>query len=128
MKFIIRLFALLAFFTMTQNSAFAQKAEKTEKAEKTSPIITTEFEVTGVCKMCKKRIENAALVKGVKVAEWDKNTQMLKVIYDSRKTTVEMIHQYVAAYGHDTDKAKAPDGVYNKLPGCCKYRDGVKVH
>jgi Cu(I)/Ag(I) efflux system membrane fusion protein len=28
----------------------------------------------------------------------------------------------VAKAGHDTEKYKATDKVYNDLPGCCKYR------
>lgn len=101
-------------------SVFSQK--KTKKVEKTS------FEVTGVCKMCKARIENAALIKGVKLAEWDKNTQLLTVVFNNTKTSAETIHQAVSDAGHDTKELKAPDEAYKKLPACCAYRDGVKVH
>lgn len=122
MKFLLKISLCLGLLLAINTSVFAQK----EKKE--SPIITTEMTVSGVCNMCKKRIEKAALIKGVKMADWDKHTQLLKVVYDSRKTTIEMIHQSVSAYGHDTANAKSPDGVYNELPGCCQYRNGIKVH
>lgn len=91
-------------------------------------VKTIEFEVSGVCGMCKDRIENAALVKGVKFAEWNKQTQKLKVVYSTKKVAELDIHKAIAQHGHDTPKAKAKDEVYAKLPGCCQYRDGVKVH
>lgn len=89
---------------------------------------TAEFKVTGVCGMCKERIENAALIKGVKLAEWDINTQTIKVIYQPKKVTQEEIEKAIAGAGHDTENQKAPEEDYKKLPGCCAYRDGVEVH
>ena len=61
-------------FTYNQTS-FAQQASKKKNTE------TVEFEVSGVCKMCKERIENAALIKGVKFVEWSKESQKIKVIF-----------------------------------------------
>ena len=77
--------------------------------------------------MCEKRIEKAALIKGVKMAEWDKQTQMLTVHF-SAKVKEEDIHKAVAKVGHDTDLLKAKDEVYQTLNACCKYRDGQEVH
>ena len=99
-----------------------------EAQAKSNKIETSEFEVTGVCKMCKKRIENAALQKGVKFAKWNKETQILKVVYKTNDVDEMAIHKAIAEVGHDTDKVKAPDKKYKKLPKCCRYRDGVKVH
>jgi len=96
--------------------------------EKTKKVETTEFKVWGVCGMCKDRIENAALIKGVKLAEWNKQTQMLKIVYTPSKVTLDDIHKAVAEAGHDTEKEKASDEVYKKLPKCCAYRDGVESH
>ena len=78
--------------------------------------------------MCETRIEKAALIKGVKMVEWDKDTQMVKVMYATKKVSEEDIHKAIAGAGHDTEKAEASDEVYATLPGCCAYRDGVKVH
>ena len=91
-------------------------------------IETAEFTVAGVCDMCKERIEEAALIKGVKLVEWNKEAQLLKVIYNTKKTDETTILTAVANAGHDTEKVKAPDAAYQKLPACCAYRDGVEVH
>ncbi|MCG8699511.1 MAG: ATPase [Bacteroidales bacterium] len=96
--------------------------------EKSTKITTSQFKVDGVCNMCKTRIENAALIKGVKKVEWDKHTKVLKVVYNNTKTTENAIHKSVAQAGYDTEKVKATEKAYKKLPACCAYRDGVEVH
>jgi hypothetical protein len=96
--------------------------------EQASKFVTCEIKVTGVCKMCKKRIENAALIKGVKFVEWNKGSQMLKVIYKPKNVTEGAIHNAIAEAGHDTEKVQASQASYEKLPKCCLYRDGVEVH
>ena len=55
-------------------------------------------------------------------ADYDLKAKTLAVTFDEKKTNVEGIEKAMAAVGHDTDKYKADDAVYNKLPGCCKYR------
>lgn len=91
-------------------------------------IITDTLSVRGVCGMCEKRIENAAFIKGVKMAEWNKATQSLVFVYKRKKTNPELVAKAVAAVGHDTELAKAPEAAYKELPDCCAYRDGVEVH
>ncbi len=84
---------------------------------------TEKIDVSGACGMCKTRIEKAATgVDGVKDAVWDSKTQVLKVTYDEKKTSIESVQKAVVAVGHDSGKLKADDKVYNALPGCCKYR------
>jgi len=46
---------------------------------------------------------------------------MLTVSFDPAKTTVDALGKKLALVGHDTEKYKAPDDVYAKLPGCCHY-------
>lgn len=99
-----------------------------EAKNKKDKIKTNEFEVQGVCNDCKARIENAALIKGVKKVDWEKETGKLTVIYDSTKTNVLLVHKSVAKAGHATSKIKADQEAYNKLPACCKYNDGVSKH
>lgn len=91
-------------------------------------IIETAFNVSGVCGMCQMRIENAALIKGVKKVDWDKDTQTLHVIYKKDRVSLMDIHKAVAAAGHDTSELKADLEVYKKIPACCAYKDGVEVH
>ena len=79
--------------------------------------------VQGMCGMCKSRIEKTALsVSGVAKAEWQIDTKVLTLQFDSAKTSMEFISEQLAKVGHDTDKDKADDKVYDSLPNCCKYR------
>lgn len=90
--------------------------EKKSKSEKTS------IHVSGNCEHCQMRITKTALSqKGVKYATWDIPSNQLTLIYNARKVNLLDIQKAIAASGHDTDKFKAPDQVYEELPGCCKY-------
>ncbi|TSA39246.1 MAG: ATPase [Porphyromonadaceae bacterium] len=102
---------LMAGILLISMGAFAM-GKKTEK-----------INVAGKCGMCETRIEKAALaIDGVKKADYDLKTKTLTVTFDQKKTSVDGIEKAEAAVGHDTDKYKAEDADYNKLPGCCKYR------
>lgn len=82
----------------------------------------TEIKVYGACGMCETRIENAAKsVTGVTSADWNLQTNMLTLEYDSEKVNLDDVHKKVADAGHDTDKVDASDEVYNELPACCHY-------
>ncbi len=128
MKNLLKFTAILALHISCSITSNAQ----TNSAEKSAAIsnapVEAKFQVVGVCNACKKRIENAAYIKGVKIVEWDKATQMLSVIYRPSKVSVKEIQTAVAAIGHDTQDVKADDKVYAKLPGCCQYRDGIEIH
>ncbi|WP_018343972.1 heavy-metal-associated domain-containing protein [Cytophaga aurantiaca] len=83
---------------------------------------TSTFKVYGNCEMCKKRIETALMKnKNITKATWDVKTKMLTVVYDPHMVSLDAIHKIVADAGHDTDKVRASDAAYDKLPGCCKY-------
>lgn len=85
-------------------------------------VKTEKFKVFGNCGMCEKRIEKAATsLDGVTKADWDKETKMIEVTFDSKQTNIDDIHKTIAAVGHDTEKEKAKDSVYDELPGCCQY-------
>ncbi len=99
---------LVAVCLLFASSVFAQ--------EKTDTI-----KVSGECGMCKSRIQKALKLEGISSAIWDTETKLLTVTYSSDKLSNDDIQKKVAAVGHDTEKYKAEDVVYNKLPGCCKY-------
>jgi Cu(I)/Ag(I) efflux system membrane fusion protein len=85
--------------------------------------VTKTFGVSGLCELCKERIEKAAKsVSGVTSANWDVNTKKIKVEFKSQTTSMDAIQRAIAKVGHDTDKYKADDKTYNSLPECCKYR------
>ena len=102
-------FLIVICFIFLSNGVFAQTTK-------------TSFEVAGVCDMCKDRIENALDVKGVKLATWSIETKICNVTYNSEKITEQQIHKILASVGHDTQKYKASDDVYNNLHHCCKYK------
>ena len=82
------------------------------------------FYVGGSCEMCKDRIEKAAkAVDGVLGAVWVQSEQELHLDFNPEKTSADEVAKTIAAVGHDTDKFKADDSVYNALPACCFYRD-----
>jgi len=87
--------------------------------------------VDGVCGMCEKRIETKCInAKGIKMADWNVENRILKIVYNEKKISLKEIHKHIASFGHDTKLEKAPDQAYNSLEMCCKYRDEevVKNH
>ena len=98
-------------FILTVNSFGQKKADIT-------------FSVSAVCGMCEERIEKAYDVKGIVMADYELKTKNLHVVYKTKLfPDVLDVHRIAANVGHDTDKIKASDEVYNNLHGCCKYRD-----
>ena len=82
------------------------------------------FMVEGNCEMCEARIEKAAhKVTGVISADWNVDSKMIDVVFDGCKTSVDKIQKAIADAGHDATNHKANSTVYEKLPGCCKYRE-----
>jgi hypothetical protein len=77
--------------------------------------------VWGNCGMCEYTIEKAAKAAGATDADWNKETKVLTVSYKGKKTDLSKIEQAIANSGYDTERFTAPDEVYNKLHGCCKY-------
>ena len=101
----------IAVLAMISSTLFAQKT-----TEKTDTI-----KVYGECGMCKSRIQKTLKIDGISSAVWDVDTKMLTVTYNPSTITNDIIQQKIAAVGHDTEKYKADDKVYDKLPGCCHY-------
>ncbi|HEY0654186.1 MAG TPA: cation-transporting ATPase [Chryseosolibacter sp.] len=85
--------------------------------------VKANIKVFGNCGMCKERIETALDKGGIKAATWDVASKNLEVVYNPKKITELQIHELIAAVGHDTEKVKAKNDVYGKLPFCCLYRD-----
>ncbi len=113
----IRLFIIALFAaTMGLTASAQEQAQAQQAATKTET-----FKVWGKCDMCKARIEKTASAEGATAASWDAKTQMLTATYDPAKTGKDALSKKLAAVGHDTEKYKAKDEVYEKLPACCHY-------
>lgn len=82
---------------------------------------TETVKIYGNCGMCETTIETAGNVKKVAKVDWDKDTKIAIIIYDSTKTNQDEILKRIALAGYDSDKFLAPDDVYSKLAGCCQY-------
>jgi copper chaperone CopZ len=91
------------------------------KAQETTKRDT--FKVWGNCEMCEERIEGAALkVKGAKSADWDAEKGVVILVYNPSLTNPEAVQRAIAGAGYDTEKIKADDNTYAKLPKCCQYK------
>ena len=60
-------------------------------------------------------------LRELKIASWDIPTHQFTILYDANSKFLENVHQAIAAAGHDTPLATAPDEVYENLPMCCLY-------
>jgi copper chaperone CopZ len=107
---------------MHDHSKMSSSSASTSTNGITTQTKTETLKVSGNCDMCKARIEKAAKIVGVTKAEWNKKDKMLTATFDPAKTSIDAIGKKIAESGHDTEKVKATDAVYNKLPGCCQYR------
>lgn len=110
-------FILIAVFAIVTSPLFSQQS---------APFKTDTIKVYGECGMCKNRIQKALKLEGISAAEWDTDTKLLTVTYDPGKISNDDIQKKVTAVGHDTEKYKADDKIYDKLPGCCHYEREAK--
>jgi mercuric ion binding protein len=85
-------------------------------------VVTTTLTVKGNCHDCKKRIENAADIHGVKSCEWNDETRVATITYNSAKVGMPEIEEAIAKHGYDTENVRADEKAYSKLPKCCQYR------
>ncbi len=88
---------------------------------------TATVKVYGNCGMCETTIEKAANKSKVSKADWNEETKLATITYDSKKTNVDAVLKNIALAGYDNQSFLAPDAAYNKLPGCCKYNREKKT-
>ena len=88
---------------------------------------TETVKVYGNCDMCEKTIEKAGNLKKIAKVDWNVDTKMATITYDSKVTNQDAILKRIALSGYDSDKFLAPDNAYSKLPGCCQYDRQAKV-
>ena len=102
---------MMATFVLLSTTIYAQiKNAKTETVK-----------VYGNCGMCESKIEKAGSVNKIAKVDWNQETSMATITYDSKKTNQDEILKRIALVGYDSDKFLAPDDVYNNLHGCCQY-------
>ena len=104
-------------------SLLLSMAVETYSQKEHKQLVDTVIKVDGICKMCKTRIENALDLKGVKLADWDKSTHDLRLVYRKDKVTLTSLVDAINEAGHDTENSKATDEQYNNVHKCCRYRE-----
>jgi hypothetical protein len=102
---------VLSVILTISSVSFAQiKNAKTETAK-----------IYGSCFMCKAKIEAAGNRKNISEVDWNLQTLIATITYNTKKTTSSKILNRIAMAGFDNDKFLAPDAVYAKLDKCCHY-------
>lgn len=107
---------MTALLAITVNANAQLRNAKTE-------LIT----VYGNCGMCENTIESAGNLKKIAKVDWDKDSKIATITYDSAKTDKNEILKRIALAGYDSDSFLAPDDVYNNLHGCCQYDRTAKI-
>lgn len=85
-------------------------------------ITDTTFNVAGICDMCKDRIEDAAYIKGVKLAEWTQDSQTLRLVFKNSKTSLKEVQKRISEAGHAMPNFPETEEGYANLPDCCKFK------
>ncbi|RTY67140.1 DUF3347 domain-containing protein [Flavobacterium sp. LS1P28] len=88
---------------------------------------TETVKIFGNCAMCETTIEKAGNLKKIANVDWNKDTKMATLTYDTKKTNQDEILKRIALAGYDSNKFLAPDAAYSKLPECCQYDRVAKV-
>lgn len=117
----IKFFIAAIVAVMLTTGLNAQKKDQSATAAGKTMTKTENFKVWGKCDMCKTRIEKGLKLDGISKAAWDQKTLLVTVTYDPSKVNVDAMQKKLASIGHDTEKYRAPDDVYAKLPDCCHY-------
>lgn len=98
------------------------KYTRISKTSTKANLQNVEFKVSGNCGMCKNTIETAVKkLKGVNHANWNQETKIIQVSFNSDKIKLIEIHKAIAKVGYDTELEKADEEAYNSLHSCCKY-------
>ena len=105
----LKIFSTILLCCTLATVSFAQK-EKTDT-----------FQVSGNCGMCEAKIEKAAKAAGATYAEWNVDTKIITVKYNSSSSNLAKIQKNIAKVGYDNAGAKATKESYNKLHACCQY-------
>ena len=110
MKSMFNILIILSIVVST-TSGFAQiKNPKTETVK-----------IFGNCDICKTSIEKAGSLKNVAIVNWNKDSKMAEITFDSKKTNRNEILKRIALAGYDSDEYLAPDSAYAQLAECCRY-------
>lgn len=84
-------------------------------------VVETQVHVWGSCELAKKKIDSAAKIDGVQKADWNMESRLLTLKFDSTKVSLDNILKNIAMAGFDNERYFADDYAYEQLPDNCKY-------
>ena len=113
LKIIVILQALIIVIISCNNTTNKQNVVQVNK--------TSSFKVWGNCDMCKETIENSLKVNGIAKANWNEDTKLIEVGFDSTLISLDNIQKNIATVGYDNEAYKGSEEAYNNLQECCKY-------
>jgi len=106
LKNIVTVILLQILFTSV--SAFGQAKE-------------VEIKTSAQCNECKEIIEETLMdMKGVKFAELDVESKIVKVAYNEKKTSAVDIKNAIVAVGYNADEQEADPEAVKRLSPCCR--------
>jgi copper chaperone CopZ len=117
-KYILVIITTVVFLSCGEK---INNAESTTTTKTTNGITSTTFKVWGNCEMCKETIEGSLKAEGIAKADWNVDTKILTVEFDTAKISLDQIQKNVASVGYDNDKYKGDDKAYSELADCCQY-------
>lgn len=125
MKSFIYISSLILLFIMNAcNSNTEAENSKIKVVNKTavkSGIATSEFTVWGNCGMCKETIEKSVNKEGVVKSNWNTDSKIMTISYDTAKISLKTLQQSIADAGYDNVTFNGSNTAYNQLHECCKY-------
>lgn len=115
----LKLTFFFAIFAMLfSGSAFAQKVKTVETAVIKTAIYCDHCKV---CETCGPKFEKTLLKEpGVQMVTLDDKAMTIKVVYNTKKTSLDKVRQAISKLGYDADDLKADVAAYEGLDGCCK--------
>ncbi|MCP4460077.1 MAG: heavy-metal-associated domain-containing protein [Cytophagales bacterium] len=91
------------------------------KPEKVKGGYKVEIKTSAICEMCKETIEHdLTFEKGVKSVDLDVDSKIATVVYNTKKTSAELIRKRITRVGYNADNLKRDVKAYDKLDDCCK--------
>lgn len=112
-------FFFAVFAMLFSGSAIAQQKVKTIETAVIKTAIYCDH--CKVCETCGPKFEKTLLKeKGVQMVTLDEKEMTIKVVYNTKKTSLDAIKQAISKLGYDADEVKADAVAYEGLDGCCK--------
>lgn len=112
--------SILIAFVLFTLSGFSQQPK--DKKVQTAVINTKIYcDHCKICESCGGRILKQLYNEdGIKSTEVDAKTNTIKVVYDTKKISVEKIRALISQLGFDADSVPADPKAVAKLDDCCK--------